>query len=274
VDLPDRHASIHPVVEYADANFLGVHLWTFDAGTKLYANLVDTTGASHMVMSAPVFMTNTWYHVGLTYNGSAAVLYVNGSEVAWANVGAFTLRTDLPVNIGRRPVAGSLQGTVFAGNLDEVAVYSTALTATKIRSHYTTGRCYQDAVLADSPVGYWRLGETSGTTAADGMGGRHGTYDYVRVLDSASLDITGPITLEAWIRVTAWDHYWQAIVTKGDSAYRLHRYWNTDGLGFGTSGLSSGDSGGATSVNKAAGTTSRPSGTDRRDRCMSTASSI
>ena len=29
---------------------------------------------------------------------------------------------------------------------------------------------YRDAVLADSPAGYWRLGETSGTTAADTSG--------------------------------------------------------------------------------------------------------
>lgn len=35
---------------------------------------------------------------------------------------------------------------------------------------------YRDVVLADSPVGYWRLGETSGTTAVDETGTRNGTY--------------------------------------------------------------------------------------------------
>ena len=38
-----------------------------------------------------------------------------------------------------------------------------ALTATQVRTHYNTGRCYKDAVLTDTPVGYWRLGESSGT---------------------------------------------------------------------------------------------------------------
>jgi len=41
--------------------------------------------------------------------------------------------------------------------------------------------CFADnlvaAVLSDAPRGYWRLGETSGTTATDASGqGRHGTY--------------------------------------------------------------------------------------------------
>lgn len=35
---------------------------------------------------------------------------------------------------------------------------------------------YRDTVLADSPAGYWRLGEASGTTAADETGNFPGTY--------------------------------------------------------------------------------------------------
>jgi len=35
---------------------------------------------------------------------------------------------------------------------------------------------YSDAVLADEPVGYWRLGEPSGTTANDAAGSNNGVY--------------------------------------------------------------------------------------------------
>lgn len=75
------------------------------------------------------------------------------------------------------------------------------------------------------PVGYWRLGESSGTTAdnAEGTAALDGTYTgspilgaagpsgidgtavnmnaagYVEVADNASLDITGALTLEAWV---------------------------------------------------------------------------
>ncbi|MGB0723663.1 MAG: LamG domain-containing protein [Gammaproteobacteria bacterium] len=36
---------------------------------------------------------------------------------------------------------------------------------------------YSDAVLAKNPIAYWRLGETSGTTAYDSVGDYHGTYE-------------------------------------------------------------------------------------------------
>jgi hypothetical protein len=40
-----------------------------------------------------------------------------------------------------------------------------------------TGSPYADAVLTDSPIGYWRLGETSGNVAADSSpNGLAGTY--------------------------------------------------------------------------------------------------
>ena len=85
---------------------------------------------------------------------------------------------------------------------------------------------YGAAVLADAPVGYWRLGESGGTTAADSSGnGYHGTYlngsalgapglltndpdtavdfdggnDYVDLGKPAGLpDGTSPRSIEAW----------------------------------------------------------------------------
>ncbi|MEK6849846.1 MAG: LamG domain-containing protein, partial [Nanoarchaeota archaeon] len=50
-----------------------------------------------------------------------------------------------------------------------------------------------------------------------------GTNDYINVPDSSSLDVTGDITVSAWVlhETTSYDA-WEAIVTKGDTAYRLH----------------------------------------------------
>lgn len=86
------------------------------------------------------------------------------------------------------------------------------------------GRHYDRTVLADSPVAYWKLNETSGTTAANavtggsypgtytggytlnrGPGGLEGYADaatllngssgYITVADNAALDITGNMTI-------------------------------------------------------------------------------
>jgi autotransporter-associated beta strand protein len=53
----------------------------------------------------------------------------------------------------------------WSGDLDEVAYYPAALTLAQVQAHYANGTNasrplpYQDAVLADAPAGYWRLGE-------------------------------------------------------------------------------------------------------------------
>ena len=100
---------------------------------------------------------------------------------------------------------------------------------------------YASAVLADSPRGYWRLGESSGTTAADQTGANPGAYQFGAVLGVAgalvgdantagrfdgtddkvsmadpangSLDFgTGDFTVEAWVKTTVNGE--QAIVSK------------------------------------------------------------
>jgi hypothetical protein len=89
------------------------------------------------------------------------------------------------------------------------------------------GGDYPAAVQADAPVGYWRFGESAGPTAHDETANHNdGTYlnnpllgvagaltgdantavrmdgvnDYVRVLDSNSLDVGNTFTLEGWVK--------------------------------------------------------------------------
>jgi hypothetical protein len=89
---------------------------------------------------------------------------------------------------------------------------------------------YAQAVLADTPGAYWRLGETSGTTAVDSIGSSTGTYvnaptlnsaslvaangtdkatrfdgtnDNVRVNNSTAINPTQRVSVEAWIKPEA-----------------------------------------------------------------------
>ncbi len=89
---------------------------------------------------------------------------------------------------------------------------------------------YQAAVVADGPAAYWRLGETTGTTASDVQAANNGTYtngptlaaasllgqdaantaaqfdgsnDYVSVANSSSLSPASTVSVEAWIKPQA-----------------------------------------------------------------------
>ena len=64
-----------------------------------------------------------------------------------------------------------------------------------------------------------------------------GSGDYVDCGNNPVFDITGAITLSCWIKVTKFDKSWQAIVTKGDGAWRLQRDRENDCLEFACTGL-------------------------------------
>lgn len=93
-------------------------------------------------------------------------------------------------------------------------------------------------------VAYWKLDETSGTTAYDSSGDHHdgtvegnsvwttgqvngaieldGTGDFVDCGDGDWANQTEEITVSAWIKCI-FNKPWQAIVTKGDTSWRLFR---------------------------------------------------
>jgi hypothetical protein len=106
---------------------------------------------------------------------------------------------------------------------------------------------YSQVVLGDGPTSYWRLGETSGTTAGDQKTVNPGTYagtpllgqaslltsdtqnralgvsgdDHVRVPAAASLNLTSAVTLEAWIKPNAVPATGFASVLTKPEAYSL-----------------------------------------------------
>ena len=59
-----------------------------------------------------------------------------------------------------------------------------------------------------------------------------GTNDYVTLANESLYDFESDFTLEFWIKVDEWTRPWQAIITKGDNAWRVHRYNETDNICF------------------------------------------
>ncbi|MFB0524015.1 MAG: LamG domain-containing protein, partial [Phycisphaerae bacterium] len=110
-------------------------------------------------------------------------------------------------------------------------------------------------------IGWWKFDETEGSNAHDSSGSGHtgtllgnprwqpargrvggalefdGDGDYVNLGKKSDFDITEQITVAAWIKVNRFDKEWQAIVSKGDSSWRVQRVRETDSLEFACSGL-------------------------------------
>jgi hypothetical protein len=139
--------------------------------------LQPTTGTSNL---------NQWVHWALSRDGSTLTLYRNGVAIAQ--------RIDLPAS-----ASANLSGTIgnqaggsypLTGSVDEVAVYTGVRSGTDLAADYAAalnglassgpvapGASYRDTVLREGSLAdYWRLGETSGTTAADSKGSAAGTY--------------------------------------------------------------------------------------------------
>lgn len=61
-----------------------------------------------------------------------------------------------------------------------------------------------------------------------------GSNDQIELPQEADFDLEDALTVEAWARVASFTVDWQAIVTKGDDTWRLHRQLNTPFVGFGS----------------------------------------
>ncbi|MCY2987768.1 MAG: putative Ig domain-containing protein [Planctomycetota bacterium] len=135
---------------------------------------------------------------------------------------------------------------------------------------FTRGETYAEAVLADAPIGYWRLGETSGTTATDASGNHQdATYsgavgfgqagglvqdtDTAAAFDGSTARLVIPytppknnFTIEAWVQ-TSVTHQIDAESTSGTQGtsgqrFLFEPYWRDSeagaGLSVGTNGIS------------------------------------
>ncbi|MDD5340339.1 MAG: right-handed parallel beta-helix repeat-containing protein [Candidatus ainarchaeum sp.] len=77
----------------------------------------------------------------------------------------------------------------------------------------------------------------------------NGVNQYLNYGNNSRYRFTGPFTITGWIKVNTFNTAWQALITKGDGSWRIHRYNAGNTLAFGTTGLSSVDVAGTKNVN-------------------------
>jgi hypothetical protein len=105
-------------------------------GPRLELTIMQAGARKRLQAPAGAIVAGQTYHVVGTYDGTTQRLYVNGALVASAALTGAASSSTNPL------VIGSWTGTneFFAGRVDEVAVYTKALTATQVQTHYNAGR--------------------------------------------------------------------------------------------------------------------------------------
>ena len=128
---------------------------------------------------------DTWQHVAVVYDNSAdtndPTIYIDGVAQPLTEldtpVGTTSSDAANDLHLGNYAVALS---RAFDGVLDDIRLYGRMLSATEI------------AELAvpppPGPIAHWKLDETSGSTAADSVGGNDGTLNGVPVWTPGTID--------------------------------------------------------------------------------------
>ncbi len=133
--------------------------------------------ARNQIDSTVDIQAGVWTHLVGTYDAATTTqrFYVNGVEQGTGLIAAngYTPNSTLPMRLAGWPNDnGDIGGGTFTGGgMDEVAVYSTALTETQVLEHYQNGTNpsratpYATLIQSRNPVGYWRLDDPAGPLA-------------------------------------------------------------------------------------------------------------
>jgi hypothetical protein len=102
---------------------------------------------------------NAWSHVVVTWNGSSARLYVNGTDTNASNTGSGIYNPSAAAIFSMGALADG--SSPFNGSVDEVAFYPTALSAPRILEHYQTASstvpgAYSSLVATDGALLYYQ----------------------------------------------------------------------------------------------------------------------
>jgi hypothetical protein len=146
--------------------------------------------------------------------------------------------------LGRKPSVGASIGLdVHVNDDDDGGERDSKITAfDKQDTAWNNPQAFGNAELAGL-VGWWKFDETEGTTAKDSSGGNHngtlngnakwaqgkiggaveldGKSGFVQIADKSAFDIAGQVSIACWANIRSVPYEYTAIVTKGDSSWRL-----------------------------------------------------
>jgi glucose/arabinose dehydrogenase/PKD repeat protein len=148
------------------------------------ASVEVATGANLDVRSATPLAVNTWTHLAGTYDGATLRLYVNGTQVSSRSATGAITASGSPLRIG----GNTIWGEYFDGLIDEVRIYTRALSQSEIQADMNA------PVGVPSPSGDFSIAGTPSTQTV-ARGGSASYTASITALDgftgTVSFSVTG-----------------------------------------------------------------------------------
>jgi hypothetical protein len=233
----------------ADLTLGGIHIGSWDGASEFFAGTIDDVSIASKVLSAA--QVSTHYAAAKAPLGapsdlaataaSSSQIAVQWTDNATTETGMLLQRSTsssfssptsipLPANAQSYSDTGLAAGTTYWYRVQAAAGASSSAWSAPVSTATLPPVPYATVIAADAPVSWWRLGEASGTVAADQRAANPGTYltgttlgaasllptapsDHavgfdgvkgaVRVAASSSLNVTSTLSLEAWIKPTS-----------------------------------------------------------------------
>ena len=194
--------------------------------TNIIRFVFATNGSNYFgADSTTTLATDTWYHVVITYDGSQAntgmKIYINGSLETMTTLGGGTVTTivnTIPNHIGAS--AGSTASGFWDGNIEEVAVFSSELSAGNVTTIYNGGLPTDLELFSPLPTAWYRMGDGAVYPMINNeQAYSHRSVDFDGVADYvstsstiATLGITNKFTVSCWIKADTLVGSWEGIM--------------------------------------------------------------
>jgi hypothetical protein len=136
----------------ADSMMFQFELW----GAHTSADYTDKVGVSYQPAGSVAFFVlpkNEWVHIALTFDGTNAIIYLNGVDVEGPKPFSIGPDVDAQVEIGYNSNRPEPSERTFHGLLDDVRIYDKPLSADEVLLVMQGGEGFPNAYAPDPPDG-------------------------------------------------------------------------------------------------------------------------
>jgi hypothetical protein len=162
----DQTPVLEPIAhQWVNPNYVYLLRWS-NGAWQFY---IRGNGVTRLVYYSNTPSTNTWFHIVGVKDGTTLRLYLNGTQVA-------TNSTSIPANLQNNTSGmisdrtGWYGNSYYGGQIDELALWTSAVSASNISTIYNSGNGAID-LTPYSPVNWWRFEEGTGQSTADSGSG-------------------------------------------------------------------------------------------------------